>query len=186
MRLVRQGPQREGLRVQPRMTRAPEIVRWIRPLGDFAYFARRHGTRRSSGGDTTSDSAIGDVSTLYVNGTQIAQATDATCPDGTTPAWASIGGHRLRSARRLRLHELHGDRRRGPRLARFAIISTATAAWKKSMPSDVCMLEVKALEASALGVRLGYCGPATDRLQETEYRARRPASRSRMTNGRAG
>ena len=68
-----------------------QIVRWNGALGDFTYLDA--GTVPAvHDGDTISASAIGDVITLYVNGTQIAQANDATFPTGNPGMGFWVGG----------------------------------------------------------------------------------------------
>ena len=59
-----------------------QIVRWNGALGDFTYLAAGSVPAGVHDGDTLSATAVGDVITLYVNGTQIAQATDDTWPTG--------------------------------------------------------------------------------------------------------
>jgi len=54
-----------------------EIVRWDGPLGQFTYLARMHGTNFGlQNGDTLKASIVGNLITLYINGTKKAQVTD--------------------------------------------------------------------------------------------------------------
>jgi len=54
-----------------------EIVRWDGPLGQFTYLARMHGTNFGlKNGDTLKASIVGNLITVYINGTKKAQVTD--------------------------------------------------------------------------------------------------------------
>ena len=59
-----------------------EIVRWNGPLGDFTYLARGSVPGGVHDGDVVSAKAVGTSITLFVNGAQVAHATDATFPTG--------------------------------------------------------------------------------------------------------
>jgi hypothetical protein len=60
-----------------------EIVRWDGPLGKFTYLARRGGPDYGlKHGDTLKASIVGNVITVYVNGTKKIQAVDNTFKTG--------------------------------------------------------------------------------------------------------
>jgi hypothetical protein len=59
-----------------------QIVRWNGPFGSFTYIGSGSVPGGVHDGDMLSATAIGDVITLYVNGVEIAHATDATFPTG--------------------------------------------------------------------------------------------------------
>ncbi len=109
-----------------------QIVRWNGAQGDFTYLSA--GTVPTvHDGDTIKATAIGDVITLYVNGKRRSHRRTTPFPDGQ-PRHGLLG---RRS--RLRPHDAYGFTsytamavgNRGSLVS--PIISTATAAWKKSM-----------------------------------------------------
>jgi tetratricopeptide (TPR) repeat protein len=60
-----------------------EIVRWNGPLGSFTYLDRHKGAQYGvASGDVIKATIVGNVITAYINGVQIAQATDSTYPTG--------------------------------------------------------------------------------------------------------
>jgi tetratricopeptide (TPR) repeat protein len=60
-----------------------EIVRWNGPLGSFTYLDRHKGAQYGvATGDVVKATIIGNVITAYINGVQVAQATDSTYPAG--------------------------------------------------------------------------------------------------------
>lgn len=60
-----------------------EIVRWEGPLGRFTYLAQKRGPDYGlKHGDTLKASIVGNVITVYVNGTKKIQATDGTYKTG--------------------------------------------------------------------------------------------------------
>jgi hypothetical protein len=59
-----------------------EIVRWNGRLGDFTYLRQVEGGPGLYDGDVVRASIIGSVITAFINGTQVAQATDATFTQG--------------------------------------------------------------------------------------------------------
>jgi tetratricopeptide (TPR) repeat protein len=60
-----------------------EIVRWNGPLGSFTYLDRHKGAQYGvATGDVVKATIAGNVITAYINGVQIAQATDSTYPTG--------------------------------------------------------------------------------------------------------
>lgn len=60
-----------------------EIVRWNGPLGSFTYLDRHKGAQYGvATGDVVKATIIGNVITAYINGVQVAQATDSTYATG--------------------------------------------------------------------------------------------------------
>ena len=59
-----------------------EIVRWNGALGDFTYLNRSSAPMGVHDGDTFSAKIVGTTITSYLNGVQIATATDSTFTDG--------------------------------------------------------------------------------------------------------
>jgi hypothetical protein len=60
-----------------------EIVRWNGKLGDFTYLSRRSGAQYGVvNGDVVKATIIRNVITVYINGAQVAQATDGTYSSG--------------------------------------------------------------------------------------------------------
>jgi tetratricopeptide (TPR) repeat protein len=60
-----------------------EIVRWNGPLGNFTYLDRHKGAQYGvATGDVVKATIAGNVITAYINGVQVAQATDSTYPTG--------------------------------------------------------------------------------------------------------
>lgn len=59
-----------------------EIVRWNGPLGNFTYLDRSSAPSGVRQGDTFSAKIVGNTITSYLNGVQIATATDSTYADG--------------------------------------------------------------------------------------------------------
>jgi hypothetical protein len=60
-----------------------EIVRWNGRLGDFTYLDRHNGTQFGvKSGDVVKAAIKGNVITAYINGKQVAQATDSTYTTG--------------------------------------------------------------------------------------------------------
>jgi len=60
-----------------------EIVRWNGPLGSFTYLDRHRGAQFGvATGDVVKATIVGNVITAYINGVQVAQATDSTYPTG--------------------------------------------------------------------------------------------------------
>jgi hypothetical protein len=60
-----------------------EIVRWNGPLGSFTYLDRHNGAQYGvAGGDVVKATIVGNVIRAYINGVQVAQATDSTYPTG--------------------------------------------------------------------------------------------------------
>jgi hypothetical protein len=59
-----------------------EIVRWNGKLGDFTYLIRSGAPSGVHQGDVFSAKIVGDKITSYLNGVQIATATDSTFTDG--------------------------------------------------------------------------------------------------------
>jgi hypothetical protein len=59
-----------------------EIVRWNGRLGDFTYLRQVEGGPGLYDGDVVRASIIGNVITAFINGTQVAQATDTTFTRG--------------------------------------------------------------------------------------------------------
>jgi hypothetical protein len=60
-----------------------EIVRWNGPLGSFTYLDRHKGAQYGvATGDVVKATIVGNVITAYINGVQVAQATDSTYPTG--------------------------------------------------------------------------------------------------------
>ena len=60
-----------------------EIVRWNGPLGSFTYLDRHKGAQYGvATGDVVKATIAGNVITAYINGVQVAQATDSTYPTG--------------------------------------------------------------------------------------------------------
>jgi hypothetical protein len=60
-----------------------EIVRWNGPLGDFTYLDRHNGSQFGvATGDVVKATMIGNVIKAYINGVQVAQATDSTWATG--------------------------------------------------------------------------------------------------------
>ncbi len=60
-----------------------QIVRWNGPLGDFTYLSTREGGQYGvTNGDVVKATAVGNVITAYINGTQVLRATDSTYPSG--------------------------------------------------------------------------------------------------------
>ena len=59
-----------------------EIVRWNGRLGDFTYLRQVSGGPGLYDGDVVRGSIIGSVITAFINGTQVAQATDTTFTEG--------------------------------------------------------------------------------------------------------
>jgi len=60
-----------------------QIVRWNGPVGDFTYLATRGGAQYGvSDGDIVKATIVGNVITAYINGVQVAQATDNTYATG--------------------------------------------------------------------------------------------------------
>jgi len=60
-----------------------EIVRWNGPLGSFTYLDRHNGAQYGvATGDVVKATIAGNVITAYINGVQVAQATDSTYPNG--------------------------------------------------------------------------------------------------------
>lgn len=61
-----------------------EIVRWNGPLSKFTYIVHKQGAQYGvSDGDVVKASAVGNVITVYINGVQVAQASDSTYPEGS-------------------------------------------------------------------------------------------------------
>ncbi|HEY7304017.1 MAG TPA: hypothetical protein VH601_07885 [Bryobacteraceae bacterium] len=76
-----------GYEVLFRCLKAPkayaEIVRWNGRLGDFTYLDRHNGTQFGvKSGDVVKAAIKGNVITAYINGKQVAQATDSTYTTG--------------------------------------------------------------------------------------------------------
>jgi hypothetical protein len=76
-----------GYEILFRCLKAPkayaEIVRWNSRLGDFTYLDRHNGTQFGVGsGDVVKAIIKGNVITAYINGKQVAQATDSTYATG--------------------------------------------------------------------------------------------------------
>ena len=63
-------------------TQYVEIVRWNGRLGDFTYLQQVEGGPGLYDGDVVRASIIGSVITAFINGTQVAQATDPTFTQG--------------------------------------------------------------------------------------------------------
>ncbi|HEX7669178.1 MAG TPA: hypothetical protein VF395_06340 [Polyangiaceae bacterium] len=59
-----------------------EIVRWNGPINDFTYLARSSAPMGVHEGDTLSAKIVGTTITSYLNGVQIATATDSTFTTG--------------------------------------------------------------------------------------------------------
>jgi hypothetical protein len=60
-----------------------EIVRWNGPLGDFSYLSHKDGAQYGvADGDVVRATMVGNVITVYINGVQVAQATDGTFATG--------------------------------------------------------------------------------------------------------
>ena len=77
-----------GYEIDFRCTRAAgayvEIVRWDGPLGKFTYLAHAEGARFGVGdADVIRATAVGNVITAFLNGVQVAQATDGTYAKGS-------------------------------------------------------------------------------------------------------
>jgi len=61
-----------------------EIVRWNGPLGDFTYLSHKDGPQYGvQEGDVVKATIVGNVITAYINGVQVAQATDSTFANGS-------------------------------------------------------------------------------------------------------
>jgi hypothetical protein len=61
-----------------------QIVRWDGPLGKFTYLKQNGGAQYGiADGDTVKATAVGDIITAYINGVQVAQATDSTFTHGS-------------------------------------------------------------------------------------------------------
>jgi hypothetical protein len=61
-----------------------EIVRWDGPLGKFTYLARMHGTNYGlNNGDILKASIVGNLITVFINGTMKAQVRDDTFKTGS-------------------------------------------------------------------------------------------------------
>lgn len=61
-----------------------QIVRWNGPLGDFTYVASNGGAKYGvANGDTVKATIVGNVITVYINGTQVLQGTDSTFASGS-------------------------------------------------------------------------------------------------------
>lgn len=60
-----------------------QIVRWNGPLGDFTYLDQKSGAQYGvTTGDIVKATVIGNTITVYINGAQVAQATDSTYTTG--------------------------------------------------------------------------------------------------------
>lgn len=60
-----------------------QIVRWNGPLGDFTYLNTAGGAKFGvADGDVVKATMVGNVITVYINGTQVLQATDNTYTSG--------------------------------------------------------------------------------------------------------
>jgi hypothetical protein len=60
-----------------------EIVRWNGPLGSFTYLSHKDGAQYGvADGDVVRATVVGNVITAYINGVQVAQATDSTFAGG--------------------------------------------------------------------------------------------------------
>jgi hypothetical protein len=60
-----------------------EIVRWNGPLGSFSYLSHKDGAQYGvTEGDVVRATIVGNVITAYINGVQVAQATDGTYGTG--------------------------------------------------------------------------------------------------------
>lgn len=60
-----------------------EIVRWNGPLGNFTYLDRHKGAQYGvANGDVVKATIVGNVITAYINGVQVARATDGTYATG--------------------------------------------------------------------------------------------------------
>jgi len=61
-----------------------EIVRWNGPLNKFSYLVHKDGAQYGvSEGDIVRATAVGNVITVYLNGVEVAKATDSTYPEGS-------------------------------------------------------------------------------------------------------
>jgi hypothetical protein len=61
-----------------------EIVRWDGPLGKFTYLSHKDGAQYGvADGDVVKATIVGGVITAYINGVQVAQATDSTFATGS-------------------------------------------------------------------------------------------------------